>query len=192
MNKKTGALLLAAGFSNRFGSAKLLAHLDNGEPVIQQTLNRIVAVVEEVVVITRPDLAEALMPFAPNVQEFAEAERGMGASLAFGVGFAADWEACLICLADMPFISIDTYQKIADSAAANRIIIPTFNGKPGNPVAFGHDFYGDLRRLSGDAGGKPVIKQHMDQTQELSVQDPAILADIDTPLDLQKLQTSFA
>lgn len=191
MSNRTGALLLAAGFSNRFGSAKLLAPLSSGEVIFQQTLSRLQAAVADVVVITRPELSEQLQSYAPELHVFTDAERGMGASLAFGIQFATQWDACLICLADMPFIQTTSYELIAQSARADNIVIPHHQDKPGNPVAFGSNFYHELRALSGDAGGRPVVRQHMQQVMTLDIEDPAILADIDTIQDLSNLQASF-
>lgn len=192
MSKKVGALLLAAGFSNRFGSAKLLAPLNNGELVFQQTLSRLGAALTDVVVITRPELDENLKPYAPGLHVFAEAERGMGASLAYGIELAAQWDACLICLADMPFIQTESYKEIARSARTDNIIIPQYQGNPGNPVAFGSHFFHELGGLSGDAGGRSVVRQHISRVLKLDIDDPAILADIDTPQDLSHLQAAFA
>ncbi len=192
MSKKVGALLLAAGFSKRFGGSKLLAPLQSGQTVFQQTLDRLSAAVTDIVVITRPELAEELSPYAPGLKVFAESDKGMGASLAYGIEFAAQWDACLICLADMPFIQSSTYEDIANAAQSDNIVIPQFDEKPGNPVAFGSDFYRELQDLSGDAGGRPVVKQHLSQLCRLEIDDAAILADIDTPQDLNALQRSFA
>ena len=67
---RIGALLLAAGFSNRFGGIKLLARLDNGSTIFAQTLNRLSAAVEDVVIITRPDLVSALEANESQIQSF--------------------------------------------------------------------------------------------------------------------------
>ena len=44
MTKPIGAIVLAAGYSKRFGDSKLLAQLHNGKTVVQQTLERIAEV----------------------------------------------------------------------------------------------------------------------------------------------------
>ena len=67
-----------------------------------------------------------------------------------------------------------------------------FNDKPGNPVVFGSQFFPDLQALSGDTGGKPVLQQHREGIIRLEVSDPAVLSDIDTPGDLNELQSTFA
>ena len=111
-----GALLLAAGFSNRFGGIKLLARLNNGSTVFAQTLNRLSAAVEEVVIITRPDLVSALEADESQIRPFDHADQGMGASLAFGMKFTKHWDACIVCLSDMPFVRTATYSLLINSA----------------------------------------------------------------------------
>lgn len=192
-NKKVGALLLAAGFSNRFGSAKLLARLDSGNSVFSQTFSRLSSVVPDIKVVTRPELTDELKLQNVDLIVFPDAQRGMGASLAFGMQQVPhQWDACLICLADMPFIKPATYQTLVNSAQADRIVVPVFEDKPGNPVVFGRQFFAQLQSLSGDAGGKPVLKQHREKVVRLTVDDPAVLSDIDTPKDLEELQSTFA
>lgn len=194
MTANIGALLLAAGFSSRFGSAKLLARLRDGNTVFSQTRDRIKAALQNYVVVTRPELAAELRQIEANLQVFPGAEKGMGASLAYGIGIAQakQWDACLVCLADMPFIATSTYQQLAKAAQRDKIILPCHDDKAGNPVVFGREFYAELQALSGDAGGRPVLRQHTEQVQRLTIDDAAILADVDTPQDLQALQDRFS
>jgi molybdenum cofactor cytidylyltransferase len=187
-----GALLLAAGFSSRFGGVKQLATLDSGARVFEQTYARLQVAVPEIVVLTRPELSSELDAKARRVEVFTEAERGMGATLAYGMQFIGCWDACMICLSDMPFIATDTYRTLAEQATSDLILLPECDGKTGNPVVFGSAFFSALGNLSGDAGGKVLIRQHPDKVITLKLQDQAILMDIDTPQDLAQLQASQA
>lgn len=189
---RIGALLLAAGFSSRFGGIKLLAELDSGNRVFDQTYARLQAAVPEIVVLTRPELSTELDAEERRVEVFSEAERGMGATLAFGMQFSGGWDACMICLSDMPFITTDTYRILAEQATPDSILLPECDGKTGNPVVFGSAFFSELGKLSGDAGGKVLTRQHPDKVIKLKLPDRAILLDIDTPQDLAQLQASQA
>ena len=184
-----GALLLAAGFSNRFGGIKLLARLNNGSTVFAQTLNRLSAAVEEVVIITRPDLVSALEADESQIQPFDHADQGMGASLAFGMKFTKHWDACIVCLSDMPFVRSATYSLLIESADKDRIVIPKFNGTRGNPVVFGCKYFDSLAELDGDSGGKSLLARYPQDLMPIEVPDPAILTDIDTQADLANLQS---
>ena len=184
-----GALLLAAGFSNRFGGIKLLARLDNGSTVFAQTLDRLSAAVDEVVVITRPDLVSALEADESQIQPFDHAGKGMGASLAFGMKFTRHWDACIVCLSDMPFVRTATYSLLIESADKDRIVIPEFNGTRGNPVVFGCKYFDSLAELEGDSGGKSLLARYPQDLMPIRVTDSAVLTDIDTQADLANLQS---
>lgn len=189
MTTTVGAIILAAGFSQRFGSAKLFASLANGNTVIQQTLTQIHHAGLPSVVITRPELVNQLQLNRTRIETFDGAARGMGASLAFGIGRALDWDGCLVCLADMPFIESSTYRLIANRLTPATIVLPCFRTVPGNPVGFGRDYYAQLLALQGDVGGRSVTESNQDAVVELEVDDPAVLNDIDTQEDLSRLQT---
>ena len=188
MTRKTGALVLAAGFSQRFGSIKLCAKLDNGKTVFQQTLQRISTNFHTVTVVTRPELFPRLACDHADIHAFDHAERGMGATLAYGIGLVQEWDACLICLADMPFIQEASYQLLADALSRDNIVIPVYQGQAGNPVGFGRAYFSHLQQLSGDCGGRPVVREYPEAVARLNIDDPAILWDIDTPDDLARYQ----
>ena len=188
MSHRIGAIVLAAGFSNRFGGIKLSARLDNGHSVFSQTMQHINAALDQVLVVTRPELVAELSPHCDKLAIFEAAEKGMGATLAFAVHLARDWDGCLICLADMPFVASNTYVRIARQLTPERIILPCYNSQAGNPVGFGSSFFPELLQLQGDAGGRPLLQRHQHAVVSLELEDAAILDDIDTPEDLQRLQ----
>ncbi len=188
---KIGALVLAAGFSNRFGTIKLCAHLGDGRTVFQQTLDRLSAAIPHIEVATREDVAPLIDGYAENIHVFDGAEQGMGSTLAHGIQYFKDCHGCLICLADMPYVESKTYAQLAGELRADNIIIPVYQDKPGNPVGFGANFFPELALLSGDRGGRSVIEKHAPSVVHLPVGDPAILYDIDTPEDLSRLADKF-
>ena len=192
MTKPVGAIVLAAGFSSRFGSSKLLAHLSNGKSVFQQTVERIAEVFPDRLVVTRPEMAAQLQVLAQgtSILSFEHAEQGMGATLAFAAQQIGDWDGCMVCLGDMPFIETSTYRRIADNITADSIVTPTFNSKMGNPAAFGKNFFTDLGALTGDTGGRKLTSIYPQAVRELQVSDPGILQDIDTQEELALYQDS--
>jgi molybdenum cofactor cytidylyltransferase len=192
MNKPVGAIVLAAGFSSRFGGAKLLAKLATGSTVLQQTVERIGEALPAVLVVTRPELSMQLQALPGNVQllNFDQAERGMGASLAFAAKHIAHWSGCVVCLADMPFIQSATYRQIAEQVRQDRIVIPYYDSTAGNPVAFGCRFFSELITLQGDTGGRQLIRSQPESVLQLALTDPGILQDIDTPEELARWQDS--
>jgi molybdenum cofactor cytidylyltransferase len=200
-----GALVLAAGYSRRFGGSKLTAILPNGTTVLQQTLQRVSAAAERVVVVTRSELMEEgifdtgachVASRHPDdgvdspirIVLYDESHLGMGHTLAFGASCIAGWDACLVCLGDMPFIRTSTYQQLFASLRPDRIVLPEYEGDTGNPVGFGSQFFGELQQTEGDMGGRDVLRAHQDKVVREQVTDGAVLQDIDTPDDLQRFR----
>jgi molybdenum cofactor cytidylyltransferase len=189
MTQDVGAVMLAAGFSNRFGSIKICAGLTSGRTVFQQTLDNLRPVTSRIVVVTRAEVAPLIATADADSQVFDAAERGMGATLAHGIRIARekyDLKACLVCLADMPFVTTRTYHSLAAALAEDTIVVPTYLGRPGNPAGFGRAFFDALAELTGDRGGRSVIRANSSLVTSLPVDDPAILQDIDTPDDLTR------
>ncbi|MBL4819370.1 MAG: nucleotidyltransferase family protein [Gammaproteobacteria bacterium] len=189
---KVGALVLAAGFSDRFGSLKLCAPLPNGQTVFHQTLSNIRQSTHEVLVITRPEVLPLIADENIDIGTFKDASSGMGATLAFGIKCLQkkEWDGCLICLADMPFIRPETYRKISNNIRPDNIVIPHYQEKAGNPVGFGRDFFNRLSAHSGDSGGRAIIKDNPTSLLILKLDDPTILQDIDTPEDIERFNDS--
>jgi molybdenum cofactor cytidylyltransferase len=207
MTVKKGVLVLAAGFSSRFGGSKLSAILADGSTVLQQTLQRISAASDNIVIISRQELLEEGIldsgichaesarhsssidqPSAFRLFLCENSHLGMGSTLACGIRQISDWDACLVCLGDMPFIRTSTYQQLLADLRTDNIVIPEYHGKTGNPVGFGKKFFEQLLQLSGDTGGREIIQANLPQISRVKVSDAAILEDIDTPADLQRLQ----
>ena len=180
------ALILAAGSSTRFGKQKLRENLPSGNTVLEQTLSRVKLAVPDVKVVTSIHFYETLQPQSREFKIFSGANSGMGATLSYGIRLTEEADACLVCLADMPFIQTTTYQTLAALLTSENIVVPVFEGKKGNPVGFGKRFFNDLMLLNGDIGGRELLRRYSDVTQHVKVEDPAILYDIDTPADLEK------
>jgi len=187
INDKTIALVMAAGSSRRFGADKRLARLSNGETLLAQTVSNIVeAGLEYKIAIP----VEDKVLFAQFYSEEAlilinNAQRGIGASIAEAVSSIRNSHRyCLICLADMPYVLPETYKTIATAIAHYDAVIPTFEGKKGNPVAISNTLFEAFSQLDGDTGGRNILKASDVNRLTLEVNDPGILMDIDRVSDL--------
>lgn len=184
-------LLLAAGYGSRFDPDglhnKLLARMPDGTVVAHEAAHRLLLVVTRVLAVVRPGseaLARMLNDAGCDVMFTADAERGMGASLAAGIEASADAEGWIVGLADMPRIAVSTIEAVArtlDDGAS--IVVPFYRGQRGHPVGFGPEHRDALMALDGDTGARVLLIEH--QIARLDVDDPGILRDVDTPEDLQ-------
>jgi molybdenum cofactor cytidylyltransferase len=181
-------ILLAAGRGTRFGGDKLLALLPGGECVGAAACRHLLAVVPQVIAVVRPDdpaLAAALGAAGARVTRCANADDGMGTSLACAVQATPDASGWLVALADMPWIMPATIARVAKAIAEGALVAAPFHdGVRGHPVGFGKACCVALAALTGDEGAKAVVAAHRDRVAQIDVDDPGILRDIDTASDL--------
>ena len=59
-------------------------------------------------------------------------------------------------------------------------MVPTHQGRAGNPILWDRRYFPEILNLSGDAGARALLKQHMEQVAEVEASDDAVLRDFDT------------
>ena len=181
-------ILLAAGRGARFGGDKLLARLPDGECVGAAAARHLLSAVPHVVAVVRTDdaaLAMALGAAGARIVRCANADDGMGASLACAVQACPDASGWLVALADMPWIAPTTIARVAAAVAGGAVVAAPFHrGERGHPVGFAAACYAGLASLTGDEGAKAIVAAHRDRIARIEVDDPGILRDIDTQDDL--------
>ncbi|MDP3817216.1 nucleotidyltransferase family protein [Pseudomonas sp.] len=182
---KVIALLLAAGRGTRFGSDKRLARLADGRTLLAASLARAQQVFDEVHLLLRPedDLQALGLPPHCRVIRCAEAEQGMGRSLAWGIQTLADSdaEAIAVLLGDMPWIAAASLRQLCVQATAERILYPLYQGQRGHPVLFGRSFWSDLQQLSGDEGARGLLQANPMACYGIELDDPGVVQDVDLP-----------
>lgn len=186
-------ILLAAGFSRRFGSAdKLLQRLPNGRPIALASAENLIKAIPSSIAVLRQDntdLAKLLVNAGLDVIFCGEHDQEMADSLATAIRYSANLESAsdgvVIALADMPYIQPATINRVATQLSAGAsIVIPTYQGQRGHPVGFSMKFRSELESLKGDEGARSIIKRHSDEVCFCDSDDAGILVDIDTPEDL--------
>ncbi|MDO8909166.1 MAG: nucleotidyltransferase family protein [Pseudohongiella sp.] len=192
----TGAILLAAGFSRRFGAIKLQARLPDGCTLLQRCFRNLLQATDNIIVVGRTDLQSTgtyeFLPEQAGVKLVLceDAESGMGHSLACAVKqIPESWQSALICLGDMPLIRSETLKSIIAASSVSSIVIPVWHSQRGHPVSFGREYFPELAASRGDSGGRQIIKQHGSHIRELPTDDPGVVQDIDTPEALRLLMS---
>jgi len=193
---RVAGLLLAAGRGRRFAALaprdKLLEPLD-GEPVALHACRALAAGCGLTVAVVGPHAAgplrEALLAGGARLVVADDADLGMGHSLAAGAramvaeGLA---DALMVLPADMPWLRAQTVRTVAAAAAragAAGLVVPALvDGRRGHPVAFGAAHFAALGRLRGDRGARSLLETL--PASVVTVDDPGILRDVDTPSDL--------
>lgn len=187
-------ILLAAGFSRRFGPGNKLLHLlPDGSPVGLAAGRHLIQAMPLSIAVVRPENAELavlLREAGLKVLVCTEREQEMADSLSaavrFSAAFAESGGGLVIALADMPFIQPQTIAAVAGKLAAGAsIVVPTYRDQRGHPVGFAAKFRADLESLGGDEGARSILKRFQAEVQLLECNDAGILADIDTPADIR-------
>lgn len=189
---RAGAIVLAAGRSSRFaGGPKLLAEVD-GKPLIRHALEAVLAApVDAIVLVLAPQTHDAIATAAGQGRwstcvnpRFAE---GLSTSLLAGLNaLPGGLDGALVILGDMPGITSGLIGRILDKATQypEAIVHPlTPEGQQGHPVYWPADIFPQFSELTGDQGGKPLLRRHAHRIVTVpSGRDAA--TDIDTLEDL--------
>jgi len=182
-------LVLGAGLSRRYGGDKLAARLPDGRELGAATLAVACAAWPRVACVVRPGTRMAALAAQSGVQvvECAEAVDGMGHSLAAGVRATRGAGGWVVMLADMPAVRPDTIRAVARALVEGATVaFPVHRGQRGHPVGL-HACLGDeLTGLRGDEGARAIVARRIDQARPIEVDDPGVLSDIDTPVDLAR------
>ncbi len=187
-------ILLAAGRGLRFDPEgrrdKLLERLDSGQTVLKQSALRLSAWVDRLVIVTRPGRTQALQASCPGLEadwvEALDADLGMGASLKAGVSaLPKPLRGWLIGLADMPWISPQTYQQVRQALDRDGDVVrPVHHGYPGHPVGCASRLSDAMLSLPVTGGLASVFRRPDLNVQHLEVVDPGCIRDIDLPADM--------
>ncbi|WP_025899149.1 NTP transferase domain-containing protein [Sneathiella glossodoripedis] len=183
------ALLLAAGRSRRMGPQNKLLALINDTPMVRHVAQTLMhSDLNEVLMVTGHEAEEVLKTVwdlnIPSVQN-PNYSKGLSTSLKVGFEILKDRsDGILVCLGDMPFVSEQTIQKLIakfDPANGKSIVIPTTNGKRGNPVLISTQYWPEIKNIAGDMGAKALISANDHAVETVEIDSREIFMDIDTP-----------
>jgi molybdenum cofactor cytidylyltransferase len=114
----------------------------------------------------------------------ADYAQGLSASLKAGIAALPDGAAAaLVCLGDMPLVTGRMLDRLIDAWDADEgraIVVPTHQGRAGNPVLWSRRFFPEILDLAGDTGARALLRRHEEQVCEVEIGDDAVLRDFDT------------
>ncbi len=198
---QTGAVLLAAGASSRFGSTKLLAKL-GGETLISRIL-RAFAGQDEVVVVLGKDaerLQDAIAGMADGeidgrlrtvrheawaVGMFSSVKAGLSA-----IGRDIGWTA--VCPADLPLLQpadVERLAKAARGASPHTLVLPIRDGRRGHPLLLSASVRERVLTWPDSARLSDVLREPDLSLCEVEGCGPGVLRDVDTVLELESLES---
>lgn len=120
--------------------------------------------------------------------------QGLSTSLRAGIeALPSEVAGAVVCLGDMPLVEpavIDRLISAFNPAEGRLICAPTHEGKIGNPILWGREYFAEIAALTGDRGARSLIDAHSDQVVEIAVANDAVITDIDTPEMLERLRSA--
>jgi molybdenum cofactor cytidylyltransferase len=197
--RRVAAVILAAGRSTRMGGPnKLLAEI-RGRPLVRMAAEEALASrARPVIVVTgheRDKIERALAGLDVKCVHNPDFENGLSTSVKAGLAAVPDdVDGAVICLGDMPQVSAQLIDKLVaafDPARGALVVMPTIDGKRGNPVVWSRRFFPELMALEGDVGARHLIGRYAEAVTEVPVTDQAVLIDVDTPETLDKVKAAI-
>lgn len=167
----------------RMGEPKMSLDI-GGKTLLQKTVeNAISSKAEYINVVLNKDykfLEEDLKNISTNIIWNDDSNRGMSYSIALGIRNSQHHtENIMILLADQPGITPELINRLISQHMRKNFLItqPRYLDGPGHPVIFNKVLFDELLKVTGDKGGREIIKKFHDQRQLMDV-------DFNQPMDL--------
>jgi probable selenium-dependent hydroxylase accessory protein YqeC len=192
------AILMASGFSRRFGGKNKLLEPFRGKPLAQYSLDLLSVApgFKAVFLVTAFKDVEKLLEGRDRTKFFpvhnAAPEKGQRESIALGIE-AADAafppqegreRYYMFFPCDQPFLDRAALNLLLQARKPGRIVQPCYRGERGSPVLFSGRFRDELKALEAGMHGRDVIARHPDCVTRVEVFSP--LTDIDSPLSFNQ------
>ncbi len=197
--QRIAAIVLAAGRSIRMGAInKLIAEI-GGKPLVRIAAEQALASrASPVIVVTgheRERVEAALNGLPVRVVHNPDYADGLGTSLKAGIAAVpAEADGAIVCLGDMPQVTAALIDKLIaafDPARGALVVVPSIDGRRGNPVVWSRRFFHDLMGIAGDIGARHLIGAYAEAVVEVPVADDAALTDVDTPESLSAVKAEI-
>ena len=192
---KINLVLLASGNSKRFGSNKLLYKI-NGKEMFKYSVDladdlkkSLKETIKNIIVVSKyQEIKEYVLSKNMIYVENPQSELGISTSIILGISeneksesekSESDYLMFMVC--DQPYTKSFTIKSFIQSflKSSKGIGAVAFEKIMGNPCIFSWKYLEDLKKLSGDIGGKKIIKENLDDVYIYEVSTKKELEDID-------------
>jgi len=186
------AIVLAAGASTRFGSAKQLVRIA-GRPMLHATVTRAVEVAGNAVIVVLGARAEELAPLLSHSPASIVINRdwreGLASSIRAGVArLPAACSGAMLLLADQAAVTAEDLRRLAGAWRRQTAYVAAavYGATVGVPAIFPRASFPNLLQLRGDQGARALIQRNPDRVVRVPMESAGV--DIDTPEDLLAIE----
>lgn len=188
------AIVLAAGASSRFGSAKQLVRIGD-RPLLSLIAGRAAEVVGHALIVVLGARAAELTPLLKHSPGSVVINRdwreGLASSIRAGVArLPASCAGAMLLLADQACVTAEDLRRLAGAWRRQPLSVAAaqYGATTGAPAIFPRHLFGELSELKGDSGARLLLKRHADRLVKVPM--PSARFDLDTPDDLLELNRS--
>jgi molybdenum cofactor cytidylyltransferase len=190
-----GAVVLAAGKSQRMGQNKLLLSL-NGKTLIENILDALSAAgITEQVLVLGSDPGPVIEVIKSRLGKVKIAlnlmpDAGMASSVQTGFTVLSNVDAAFVVLGDQPILNPELLTALVDAMEKNPealIACPIHNGKKGHPLLFRSQLFGEILSLTESQTLRDVVHAHMNKLVAVEAPEWSTM-DIDTPQDYSRFK----
>ena len=188
-------VILAAGSSTRMGRDKALLPWQ-GETFLSSAI-RALQPLTDLVIVVAGENEENLAPIVNAQAAFLVRnrfpERGQFSSLQRGLEEVLNRgrDAAIVTLVDRPAPNPETIERLKDEflTADDKIwaVVPEFGGKHGHPIVIGREMIEAFLRAPAGSSARDAERAHQDRIRYITVADPYVSINVDTPEDFEKL-----
>jgi len=197
-SKKIAGIILAAGSSSRMGKTKQLLPFGKTTLLGQVIQTAGESALHEIIVVLGhcADEIERTIDFSgTKIIRNTAYPKGQSTSLIKGLETVSPvCDAALFLLGDQPLVTAAIINRLIDAfeTSSAPIVIPYCNGKRGNPVIIARPLFHRLTSLSADTGARALFDEFKESILNVSIPNDAILIDVDTIDDYEKLKSKGA
>ncbi|MBZ0113042.1 MAG: nucleotidyltransferase family protein [Thermoanaerobaculia bacterium] len=198
MNTYT-VIVPAAGASRRMGRPKLLLPYRD-RAIIEWTLDAlsVESGARIVLVVHATDIAlQRAVAHRAQVQWVAnpEPERGMLSSVLVGLDAARSRPTShlLVCPGDLPDLRAATVTAVLHHHRTRgaKLVVPTYHDRRGHPLLIDAELAPRIRGLDPNIGLRQITQDPKYRVEEVPVDDPGCVRDVDTPADYHTLDQAL-
>jgi len=185
------AIVLAAGGSSRFGSAKQLVRIGD-RPLLSLVVGRAAEIVGQALIVVLGAAAAEIAPLLKHSPASMVINRdwpeGLASSIRAGVArLPSSCDGVMLILADQACVTAEDLRRLAGAWRREPLSVAAarYGATIGVPAIFPRHLFSELSELKGDTGARSLLRRHTDRLLRIPMASAAF--DLDTPDDLLQL-----